>query len=183
MGRVGAENDPGADARRSRVRGRDRRAGPGGARVRDRRPRLGRGPHHVRLLPQLPRRPTAPLPQHGGRRRQPRGRVRRVPRDPGVQRVPHPRRDPRRDRRDLRPVRQRDAHGAVVQPRRRGRAHHRRRADRLHGGGDRAARRRAPRRRHRRQRLSARSRPADGRDARGERHEDEAPRRDGGASA
>ena len=53
--------------------------------------------------------------------------------------------DPRRHRRDLRPARQRDAHRALVRPGRRGRADHRRRPDRHHGGGDRAARRRAPR--------------------------------------
>ena len=33
LGRVGAEDDPGADARRPRVHGRDRRDGPGGARL------------------------------------------------------------------------------------------------------------------------------------------------------
>ena len=76
---------------------------------------------------------------------------------PGVQRVQDSRRHLRRPGVDLRSVRQRDAHGAVVQPGRRGRADHRRRADRHHGGGDRAARRRAPRRHHRRQRLPARA--------------------------
>ena len=120
-------------------------------------------------LPQLPRRAPPPLPQHGRRGRQPRGRVRRISGDPGVQRVQDPGRHSRRDRRDLRPVRQRDAHGAVVQPRRRGRAHHRRGTDRHHGGGDRAPRRRAPRRDHRRQRLPARPRAADGCDARDQR--------------
>jgi hypothetical protein len=42
------------------------------SRLRGRRPRLRRRPHHLRPLPQLPRRPPAPLPQHGRRRRQPR---------------------------------------------------------------------------------------------------------------
>ncbi len=56
-------------------------------RLQARRPRLRRGPHHLRLLPQLPRRAPPPLPQHGGRRRQPPGLLRRVPGDPGVQRV------------------------------------------------------------------------------------------------
>ena len=37
----------------------------------DRRSRLRRGPHHLRLLPQLPRRPAPPVPQHHGRRREP----------------------------------------------------------------------------------------------------------------
>ena len=32
----------------------------------DRRSRLRRGPHHLRPLPQLPRRPPAPVPQHVG---------------------------------------------------------------------------------------------------------------------
>ena len=44
-----------------------------------------------------------------------------------------PRRDHRRDRLDPRPVRQRDAHRALVRPGRRGRADHRRRPDRHHG--------------------------------------------------
>ena len=46
-----------------------------------------------------------------------------------------------RRRRDLRPVRQRRAHGALVPGARRGRADHRRRPDRHHGRGRRAARR------------------------------------------
>ena len=40
----------------------------------------GEGPHHLRLLPQLPRRPAAPVPQHRGRRRESPGLLRRVPR-------------------------------------------------------------------------------------------------------
>ncbi len=183
VGRLGAEDDPRADARRPRVRRRDRRDGAGGARLRARRPRLGRGPHHLRLLPQLPRRAPAPVPQHGRRRRQPRGRVRRVPGDPGVQRVPDSRRHLRRPGVDLRSVRQRDAHGAVVQPGRRGRADHRRGPDRHHGRGDRPPRRRAPRRHHRRQRLPAGPGAADGRDARGQRRPREPARRDGRPAA
>ena len=42
VGRVGAEDDSGADARRPRIRRRDRRDGAGGARLRDRRPRVRR---------------------------------------------------------------------------------------------------------------------------------------------
>ena len=67
---------------------------------------------------------------------------------------------------DLRPLRQRHPYRAVLQPGRRGRAHHRRRPDRHHGGGDRASRRA----RHvvitdvNDHRLGAR--PQDGRDAR-----------------
>ena len=100
-----------------------------------------------------------------GRRRQPPGLLRRVPRDPGVQRVQAQRRDHRRRGLDPRSVRQRHAHGAVVQPGRRGRADHGRRPDRHHGRRDRAPRRRAPHRDHRRQRLPARPRAQDGRDA------------------
>ena len=181
VGRLGAEDDSGADAGRPRIRGRGRRDGPGGARLQDRRPRLGRGPHHLRLLPQLPRRPPSPVPQHRRRRRQPRGRVRRVPRDSRVQCVPDSGRHRRRPGVDLRSVRQRDAHGAVVSTRRRGRADHRRGSDRHHGGGDRAARRRAPRRHHRRQRLPARPRAANGRDPRRQRRAREPARRDGRA--
>ena len=179
MGRLGAEDDPGADARRPRVRRRDRRDGAGGSRLPHRGPRVRRGAHHLRLLPQLPGRPPAPLPQHGRRRRQPRRRVRRVSGDPGLQRVQDPRGHLRRARVDLRSVRQRDAHRAVVQSRGRGRADHRRRADRDHGRRDRPPRRRAPRRHHGRQRLPARTRARDGCDARGERRAREPARRHG----
>ncbi len=72
VGRLGAEDHSRADARRPRVRRRDRRDRPGGARLRHRRSRLRRGAHHLRLLPQLPRRAPAPVPQHRRRRRQPR---------------------------------------------------------------------------------------------------------------
>ena len=88
---------------------------------------------------------------------------------PGVQRVQDSAGNLRRSRRDLRSVRQRDAYGAVVQSRRRGRADHRRRADRHHGRGDRETRRRTQRRDYRCQRLPARTRAQDGRDACGER--------------
>jgi NADPH:quinone reductase-like Zn-dependent oxidoreductase len=37
----------------------------------------GEGPHHLRILPQLPRRAPAPVPQHRRSRRQSRGRVSR----------------------------------------------------------------------------------------------------------
>ena len=69
--------------------------------------------------------------------------------------------------RDLRPVRQRRPHGAHVPGARRGRARHRRRPDRLHGGRGRAPRRRAPRRRLRPEPVSPRARAADGRDGDG----------------
>jgi threonine 3-dehydrogenase len=67
---------------------------------------------------------------------------------------------------DLRPVRQRGAHGALVPGARRGRARDRRRADRLHGCRGRPSRRRAARRRDRAEQLPARSRSAPRRDAR-----------------
>ena len=63
-------------------------------------------------------------------------------------------------RRDLRPVRQRGPHGAFVRRAGRGRADHRRRADRHHGGRRRAARRGPLRRGHRRQPLPAGTGPA-----------------------
>ena len=63
-------------------------------------------------LPQLSRRPAAPVPQHRGRRREPPGLFRRVPGDPGVQRVQAAGRDHRRDRAHPRSARQRDAHRA-----------------------------------------------------------------------
>ena len=40
-------------------------------RLQGRRPRFGRGPHRLRPLPQLPRRPPAPVPQHRRHRREP----------------------------------------------------------------------------------------------------------------
>ena len=61
--------------------------------------------------------------------------------------------------RHLRPVRQRRAHRAGVPGAGRGRADHRRRADRLHGGSGGAPRRRPPRRRHRPQPATAASWP------------------------
>ena len=130
---LGAEDDPGADGRRPRVLRRDRRDRQRGARLQARRPRLRRRPHHLRPLPQLPRRAPPPVPQHRRRRRQPPGLLRRVPGDPGGQRVQARRRDLRRRRLDLRSVRQRHAHRALVRPGRRGRADHRRRPDRHHG--------------------------------------------------
>ena len=95
------------------------------------------------------------------------GRVRGADRASDDEHLAPRRRHRRRRRGDLRPVRERRPHGAPVPGARRGRAHHRRRADRLHGGGRRPARRRAPRRRHRPQPVPARPGPADGRHAGG----------------
>ena len=135
-----------------------------------RRPRLGRGPHHLRLLPQLPRRAPPPVPQHRRRRRQPPGRLRRVPRDPGRQRLQASRRaSPTTSPPILDPFGN-ATHTALsfnlvgedvlitgAGP------------DRHHGRGHRAPRRRAPRRDHRRQRLPPGARAQDGRDARRQR--------------
>ena len=88
---------------------------------------------------------------------------------------------PRR-RRDLRPVRQRRAHRAVLPAGRRGRADHRRRPDRHHGRRRRPPRRRPQRRHHRRQRGAAgtgqqdRGRPRPGRRRRHHRRRPAAPR-------
>ena len=79
---------------------------------RGRRPRVGRGAHRVRHVPQLPRRPPPPVHPHQGVGRQPRRRVRRLHRHPGDQRLGAAARPRPRPRRDLRPARQRDAHGA-----------------------------------------------------------------------
>ena len=98
------------------------------------RSRLRRRPHHLRLLPQLPRRPPPPVPQHGRRRRQPAGLLRRVPRRfPAVNAFKLP------DEIDddvasiLDPFGNATHTALVVRPRRRGRADHRRRPDRHHG--------------------------------------------------
>ena len=95
------------------------------------------------------------------------GLLRRVPRAAGEQPLPGARGRPRRDRHDLRPVRQRHAHRAELRHGRRGRPDHRRRADRRDGRGDRRARRRPQRDRHRRQPLPPRAGAGHGRDPRG----------------
>ena len=77
---------------------------------------------------------------------------------------PRPEHRPRRAV-DLRSVRQRRAHGPVVRRAGRGRADHRRRADRHHGRRRRPPCRGPPRRHHRRQPVPPRAGPQDGRDA------------------
>ncbi len=121
-------------------------------------------------LPQLPRRPPSPLPQHRGRGRGPPGLLRRVPVHPREQRVQAHRCDHRRHREHPRSVRQRHAHRPRLQHGGRRRADHRRRPHRHHGGRHRQARRRAPRGHHRRERLPAGPREEDGRHARHQRH-------------
>ena len=140
------------------------------ARLRGRRARLRRGPHHLRPLPQLPRRPPPPLPQHRRRRRQPPGLLRRVPGHPGRQRLQaaatrSPTTSPRSSIRfgnATHTALSFDLVGEDVLITGAG-------PDRHHGRGDRPPRRRAPRRHHRRQRLPARPGAQDGRHARGQR--------------
>ncbi len=168
LGRVGAADDPGADGDRARVRRRDRRASartsaasrsatssaaratssagaaatawPGGViSARTRSASACKRPGAFAELVALPM--TNVWHHEAGSRR---GR-----------------------RRDLRPLRQRRAHGAGLPGARRGRAHHRRRPDRLHGGGRRAPRRRAPRRHQRLEPLPPRPGAPDGRDGGG----------------
>ena len=177
LGQMGGGDDPGADGGRPRISRRDRggRARRDGAEGRP--ARLRRGSYRVRLLPQLPRRARPSVPQHQGRRRQPAGRLRRLYRDPRLQRLSDPRRDFRRGRRHSRSARQRRAHRAVVRPRRRGRADHRGRADRADGDPGLPSRRGAQHRHHRRQRLPPGAGRRDGRDARGARRSPEFWRR------
>ena len=162
VGRLGPEDDPRPDGGRPRVRGRDRRGRLERQGLPRRRDRQRRGARRLRPLPQLPGRPPPPLQGHQGDRRQPPRRVRRVPRPADDQRLgPRPEHPPRRAG-DLRPVRQRRPHGPAVRRARRGRADHRRRADRRHGREGRPPRRGAARRRHRREPVSPRAREEDG---------------------
>ena len=151
LGRLGAEDDPGRVGDRPRVRRRRGRGRRQRDRLRAGRSGLRRGPPGLRPLPQLHGRAAPPVRAHRGDRGQPHRRVRRVHRAADDQRLASP--PGHRPRRgvDLRPVRQRHAHGAGVPGARRGRADHRRRADRDHGRGGGPARRCAPRRHHRRE--------------------------------
>ena len=170
LGRLGAEDHPGADGRRPRVRAahrRDRLAKCSGFKIGDR----VSGEGHITCgycrNCRAGRRHLCRNTVGVGVNRP--GAFAEYLVDPGRQRLQAAGRDLRRHRLDPRSVRQRHAHRARLQPGRRGRADHRRRPDRHHGGRDRAPRRRAPRRDHRRQRLPARARAQDGRDARGQR--------------
>ena len=178
MGRVGAKDDSGPDAGRPRICRRGGGHGHRGARFRHRRPRLRRGPHHLRPLPQLPRRTPASVPQHGRRRRQPRRRLRRISLHSRLQRLQDPGRDQRRDGLHPRSLRQRHAYGLELRPGGRGCADHRRRADRHHGGRDLPPCRRAARRDHRRERLPPRPSAQDGRQSRRQRFQGQAEGRD-----
>ena len=167
--------------------GRGRRSRQRGHRLQAGRSRLRRRPHHLRPLPQLPRRQAPPVPQHRRRRREPPRRA-----SPSTSSIPAvnvfklPDAIADEIAAILDPLGNAVHTALVVRPGRRGRADHRRRPDRHHGRGDRALRRRAPRRDHRRQRLPAGAGAQDGRDARGQRHarharrRDEAARHDGG---
>ena len=129
LGRVEPADDPGADDRRPRVRGRGRRGGRRGRRH-SRPATASRGEGHITCgFCRNCRAGRRHLCRHTVGVGVNRARLlRRVPRHPGGQRVPDPGRHPGRGRGDLRSVRQRRAHRALVRPRRRGRAHHRRRA-------------------------------------------------------
>ncbi len=98
--------------------------------------------------------PRAPLPQNGWGRREPARRLRRVSRNPGPQCLQAASGSARRHRGDPGSLRQRRPYGPLLRSGRRGRADHRRRADRHHGGGHRQEDRRAPHRHHRHQSLS-----------------------------
>ena len=118
----------------------------------------------MRPVPQLPGRAPAPLQGHERDRRQSPGCVCRIHLGADDQCLA-----PQKGHRpgccgDFRPVRQRRPHGAVVCGAGRGRADNGRGPDRHHGGGGRPACRGAVCGHHRRERISPRSRPADGRD-------------------
>ena len=177
------KDHPRAHGRGPRVQRRRRRRGKPRAGLCRRRPRERRRTHHLRPLPQLPRRQASPLPKHRRRGRQPPGGLRRLPGDPGHQRLQAPGRHLRRNRRLPRPPRQRGAYGAELRSGGRGRADHRRRAHRHHGQRHRASRGRAARGRDGRERLPARARPKDGREPGRQRASREASRTRWGTSA
>ena len=183
LGPVGAEDRAGADGDRPRIRRHGRRFRRGRDRIQGRPARLGRGAYRLRPLPQLPRGQGASLPQHARRRRQPARRLRRISRHPAAQCRADPRRHAGRDRRDLRSARQCRAHRAVLRSRRRGRAGHRRRADRHHGRAGGAVRRRAQGRHHRHQPGAAGAGQEARRPSRRRCVEGEAARRDARRSA
>ena len=110
VGRVGAGDDSGADGRRSRVHGGDRRARRRCRRPRGRSAGRRRGPHHVRSLSQLQGRATRVLSQPHRCRRHPARGVRRVRGAPGPERVLRARPHRRQRRRRARSARQRDPH-------------------------------------------------------------------------
>ena len=130
--------------------GRDRRGRLERERLRARRPRQRRGPRRLRPLPQLHGRPAPPLRAHdrASACNRPGAFAEYVALPmtnvwhhwPGIDEDVAAIFDPFGNA----------VHTALVVPgARRGRADHRRRPDRLHGGRGRAPRRRAPRRRHR----------------------------------
>ncbi len=156
LGCLGAVDDPRSDGRRPRVHGRDRTGRRRCGRPRSRPTGGRRRPHHLRTLSQLQRWPPRVLPQPHRRRCHPAGRVRRVRRDPRTERLRRPRAHRRQRRRRARSAGQRHPHRIAIRRRRRGRADHRRRADRHPGHGDRAPHRRSQRGRHRHQPLPPR---------------------------
>ena len=140
VGRLGAEDDPRAHGDRPRVRRRDRRS------------RARTSPTSSPAISSAAKAtwsaaaaatawPAAGIsaPRRQGRRRESPGRVRRVHRAADDQHLACTRDGVDRDvAGDLRSVRQRRPHGALVPGARRRRADHRRRPDRHHGRGGRA---------------------------------------------
>ena len=165
---VGAEDRAGADGHRPRIRRRrSPTSAPAVTELQGRPARLGRRPHRLRPCRNC-RAGRGHLCRNtlGVGVNRP-GAFAEYRRDPAAQRRADPRRRPRRDRRDLRSARQCRPHRAVLRSGRRGRAGHRRRADRHHGRAGRQARRRAQGRHHRHQPRPAGARAEARRRARG----------------
>ena len=160
---VGAEARPVADGHRPRIRRDDR----GRRRQRARLQAASgqrRGTHRLRPLPQLPRRAAASVRATG--RASASTATARSPNTSASRDATSGTRDPAIPMDVLAffdPLGNATHTALSFDLRRRGRADHRRRADRLHGRGDRAARRRAARRRDRRQSLPPGPRATDGR--------------------
>ncbi len=128
-------------------------------RLRSRRSRQRRGPRRLRPLPELHGRPTASVRALDRARRSAPGCLRGVRGAADDEHLAPRAGDRRGGRVDLRPLRERGAHGALVLGAGRGRARHGRGPDRLHGGCGRPSRRRPARRRHRPEPVPARARP------------------------
>ncbi len=176
LGRVGAEDDSGADGDWPRVCRRDRRSRLERERLSSRRHRQRRRARHLRALPQLPCRPPASVRVHLRRRRESPRCLRGICRAADEQHLAARAECEPGGRRDLRSVRQRSAHGALVPGAGRRCADHRRRADRhhVHSGGE--ARGRAARRHHGPESVPAGAGAQDGRDPRREHGRDAAAR-------
>ncbi len=166
VGCLGAEDDPGAARDRARVRRRDRRDRLERERLPPGRHRQRRGPRRLRPLPQLHGGQTAPVRALDRPRGATARSLRRAGRAADDEHLAPLAGRRRGSRRHLRPVRQRRPHGAHVPGARGGRARHRGRPDRLHGGRGRPPCGRPSRRRLRPELLPARAGAADGGDGR-----------------